>query len=130
MAAYTLIAHSNSVTRADGATVPDDPQNIDWQAYQGWLAAGNTPAAAPAPPVAIPSCQLWQLQAVLTAAQWSAAMNAIAAMNNPIISAFAAHGSNVIPANSTTLAALAVDVGIDPATLPALISQASTIAIP
>ena len=130
MVSYTLIYNSMSVQRNDGAIVPNDSRNTDWQAYQQWLAAGNTPAAAPAPPIAVPSCQLWQLEAVLTAAQWSAAMNAIAAMNNPIISAFAAHGSNVIPANSTTLAALAVDVGIDPATLPALISQASTIAIP
>ena len=28
---------------ADGAHVPADPLNVDWQAYQAWLAAGNTP---------------------------------------------------------------------------------------
>lgn len=128
---YTLVYNSTSVVRdEDGATIPADPTNSDFQHYQDWLKAGNTPNPATAPPAPVPSCQLWQLQAVLTPAQWSAVQTAVAGLNNPVIAAFAQHGTNVIPANSTTLAQLASAVGIDPATLPNLVTQASQIAIP
>jgi hypothetical protein len=49
--AYTL-TNGTSVTRDDGAWIPNDPGNADWQAYQVWLAAGNTPS--PAPPAVPP----------------------------------------------------------------------------
>lgn len=28
----------------DGAMIPADPLNTDWQGYQAWVQAGNTPA--------------------------------------------------------------------------------------
>jgi hypothetical protein len=83
--------------------------------------------ASIAPPA---TCLLWQLQAVLTSAQWTAVQNYINNSGNASLIAFAQHGSNQIPANSTTLAAIAQAVGIDPATLPALVAQASAIVIP
>jgi len=45
---YTLITGSTTVIRdADGAFIPDDTANTDWQAYQTWLGLGNTPTPAP-----------------------------------------------------------------------------------
>lgn len=37
------------VRERDGAFIPADPLNRDWQAYQAWLAAGNTPSNPEAP---------------------------------------------------------------------------------
>lgn len=77
-----------------------------------------------------PSCQLWQLQAVLTSAQWAQVQTAVQAMNNPAVTAFASHGTNVIPANSTTLIALGQAIGLTVDQVTALVQQASQIVIP
>ena len=37
----------NSVTRlSDGACIPFDPQNVDYQAFLLWKSQGNTPTPA------------------------------------------------------------------------------------
>ena len=95
-----------------------------------WIAAGNTPSSCAPPPSPVPTCQLWQLQAVMTAAQWTAAQNAVAALNNAAVSAFFAHGTNVIEANSTTLLSLGTAIGLTAAQVTALVQQASVLSIP
>lgn len=40
----TTVINPNVIIRLpDNAVIPNDPSNTDWQAYQEWLAAGNTP---------------------------------------------------------------------------------------
>lgn len=84
MTTYKLSAHTTSVQRDDGAFIPNDPGNTDWQAYQAWLAAGNTPVAAdppPAPPYVMPSPREW-LERLAPATQQAISQAAIA---NPSI---------------------------------------------
>ena len=41
---YTLTANDNTIVRdEDGAFIPADPDNVDYQAYLAWLDEGNEP---------------------------------------------------------------------------------------
>lgn len=42
------------VRKSDGAFIPADPDNRDWQEFEAWLAEGNTPDDAPAVMPAVP----------------------------------------------------------------------------
>ena len=47
---YKLTQDANVFRLPDSVYIPADPANTDWQAYQQWLAAGNTPEPADPPP--------------------------------------------------------------------------------
>ena len=129
-APYTLTALGGVIRTSDGACIPSDPSNADWQAYLSWLAAGSTPDPAPVEAPPVPSCQLWQLQALMSPAQWSQVADAVTSLNNAAVSAFFAHGTNVIPANSTTLLELGQAIGLTADQVAALVSQAAAVSIP
>tara|TARA_B100001059_G_C17373352_1_gene350839 strand:- start:251 stop:412 length:162 start_codon:yes stop_codon:yes gene_type:complete len=37
---------SGIIRKSDGAIIPDDEDNTNWQEYLEWVAAGNTPDPA------------------------------------------------------------------------------------
>ena len=69
MTTYALTSN-RSVIRGDGVAIPADMNNIDWQAYQAWFAAGNIPA--PAPPATIATLTFLQFMALFTEAEQAA----------------------------------------------------------
>ena len=50
---YKLTPYTNVIRIVDGLSIPADPANTDYAAYQKWLAAGNTPEPADQPPVPV-----------------------------------------------------------------------------
>jgi len=49
---YSLLPNTTAVLRSDGAMIPSDPRNADWQDYQAWLGVGNVPTPVPPPTLA------------------------------------------------------------------------------
>ena len=50
---YTLTAQPNIIVRdEDGAFIPTDPDNVDYQDYLAWLDEGNEPTPYTPPPAA------------------------------------------------------------------------------
>ncbi len=128
---YALMSHTNDVRRVeDNAIIPADPGNRDWQAYQAWLAAGNTPAPlAPAVPVVPPEVALWQVRAILShSGLLDQANSVITALNDPAVTAYWDYG-NVLDRASPTLAKLIVAMDLTSAQVDAMFAEAAALSL-
>ena len=63
------LTNTTSIFRSDGACIPADPANTDYQAYLAWLSEGNTPAPADVPPPPTKAERIRALEAQASDAQ-------------------------------------------------------------
>lgn len=52
---YQLTKSTCVLRLSDGAMIPSDEGNADWQEYQSWLGQGNVPDPVPDPSAVVPS---------------------------------------------------------------------------
>lgn len=60
---YTLTDNTTIIRDADGAAIPADEANTDYQAYLAWVAEGNTPNPYVPPPEPAPLTPQEKLEA-------------------------------------------------------------------
>lgn len=65
--AYKLLGSGGVRRFKDGACIPPDERNTDWQEYQRWLAGGNIPEPADPEPVHIDLSDINNLERSLKA---------------------------------------------------------------
>jgi hypothetical protein len=93
---YKLSAYGGFIRTADGACIPDDANNPDFQACQSWIAQGNVPAPG-SPQPRTPLQEILDIEAVnpvthrmlreltLSVAQIASAVTGRAPEENPAV---------------------------------------------
>jgi hypothetical protein len=98
MAAYAFTSDGAVKRAADGAFIPPDPRNADYQVFLFWQAAGNTPDPYIAPAAPVPDITRRQLLLALAGANLVTADEAIAAAQTGALPAAIAAAFATLPA--------------------------------
>ena len=132
MADYRLCA-AGVVRQVDGALIPEDDGNADWQRYAAWREEGNTPDPAAAPAAIVPATvtNFQGRTALRMAGIFQSVSDAIDALPDPTQKAIAqdAFRTADFERDSALLNQILVALGHDTAFRDALFIQAASIKV-
>lgn len=111
---YKLTESATVLRASDGASIPADDQNTDWQAYQAWLSAGNEPAPPylPTPPAPQSVTPVQAFTALDQAGKLAALMEYIDAPTTPPLVRATALGATEWRRDSLLLMSVAIVLGL------------------